>query len=327
MNLQEIPNDVSRRIQVTRQNVTYAKKFILAHFAPQTETMEKALLDSLDMQPPQRIVIDDSVPLEPQLAKLANAIGWKFAFAEAISGLVTDGILLIPRGDFRPAEFSVDYSLGEGRYSRGSGGLELGPLFQAYNIYIPGHLSMAPTLQSLHPEPFTDPDLFLAHLEILDLNFEVQEALRQAVKCFRHELYLPAIAMLGLASEGAWQELGISLLKVAEHSSAMTQETIDKKRGILTDVSTSTRKKIDLIAELYSNNIFAEVVKKSGRSSSQLSQVLNWSNVIREGRNEIHFGEDSASENTYEKVAALLLGVPVNLNILYSIRRVAEELA
>jgi len=58
-----------------------------------------------------------------------------------------------------------------------------------------------------------------------------------------------------------------------------------------------------------------------------LREVINWSSVVRDSRNAVHYGADPATQNTYEKVAALLLGAVPNLRILYAIRQAAEEIA
>jgi hypothetical protein len=134
--------------------------------------------------------------------------------------------------------------------------------------------------------------------------------------------------MLGTASEGAWIELGLSLIKVASTSTALSKDALDKITEELKSPYTSVLQKLEAIAKLYERkDIFSEVMKQSGYNHRHLAQVLNWSNVIRDARNAIHYGAGAASENTYEKVAALLLGVPLNLRILYSIRRAAEALA
>ncbi|HUU08301.1 MAG TPA: hypothetical protein VMW61_02130, partial [Dehalococcoidales bacterium] len=69
------------------------------------------------------------------------------------------------------------------------------------------------------------------------------------------------------------------------------------------------------------------VAKQSGFNQRYLKEVLNWSNVVRDSRNAVHYGADPATQNTYEKVAALLLGAVPNLRTLYTIRQAAEEIA
>ena len=53
-------------------------------------------------------------------------------------------------------------------------------------------------------------------MEIKNIHAEVKESLEEAVRCFRNELYIACLAMLGKASEGAWIELGIKLADTAQ---------------------------------------------------------------------------------------------------------------
>jgi hypothetical protein len=53
-----------------------------------------------------------------------------------------------------------------------------------------------------------EPSLYLDVLSIPTMHAELQEALAEAVRCFRAKLYTAGVAMLGKASEGAWLELG-----------------------------------------------------------------------------------------------------------------------
>jgi hypothetical protein len=71
----------------------------------------------------------------------------------------------------------------------------------------------------------------------------------------------------------------------------------------------------------------SDQLASSPGSSSVVLTAINWSNVIRDSRNALHYGADAASRNTYEKVAALLLGANQNFRILYAIRRAATEFA
>lgn len=84
---------------------------------------------------------------------------------------------------------------------------------------------------------------------------------------------------------------------------------------------------MDTIVDLYhKQDIFGEVAKRSGISHRYLGQVLNWSNIVRDSRNAVHYGADPATQNTYEKVAALLIGAVPNIRTLYTIREAAEGL-
>jgi hypothetical protein len=171
-------------------------------------------------------------------------------------------------------------------------------------------------------------DLYIAEIEIPELHAEVEDALRQSVQCFSYELYVPCLAMLAKASEGAWLELGDSLLKAASDKTGLKTESREKIKVALDDPHKSILAKMEEILKLYNRqDIFKEIAEKSGVNYRSLEEVFIWSNVLCDSRNAVHYGADPATQNTYEKVAALLLGAVPNIRILYAIRCSAEELA
>jgi hypothetical protein len=51
-----------------------------------------------------------------------------------------------------------------------------------------------------------------------------------------------------------------------------------------------------------------------------------WSDAVRDSRNTIHFGVAPTTPNTYEKVAALLLGAVPNVRVLYQVKNAADAM-
>jgi hypothetical protein len=98
----------------------------------------------------------------------------------------------------------------------------------------PRDVILAPSRVSSRDEILADGDLYLHSLSIPNLHPAAADYLQQAIKCFRHELYLPAVAMLGSASEVAWTALGESLIAYVDTLGVAT--AISKaKRDDLTD--------------------------------------------------------------------------------------------
>jgi hypothetical protein len=193
---------------------------------------------------------------------------------------------------------------------------------------VPSEVRLAPSLQGKKPQPLSDADLYLAELQIPELHVEIKEALAQAVQCFRHDLFVPCLAMLAKASEGAWTELGLSLLEVDVDNPNLKREKRDKIQQTLTSPDASMVKKIRTVLELYDRqDVFSEVRKRSGFDNRALTEVSLWANIVRDSRNAVHYGASPSTTNTYEKVAALLLGASHNLRLMYSIRKAAEDLS
>ena len=324
MNEREACQAIQSRINVTRQDVVLAKAHILANFQNSTEGMLAKLLRDLHAQRPDRIVLHPSVETEPLVAQAAKAIAYQLAFGEAVWGLIGAGIL-IPTGTTLTR---IDANIEWTTVVPGSGGTSSGWRFEEHDIRVPTEVRLAPSMKNRLPQPLSDPDLYLSDFEIHDLHADVEDALKQAVLCFRHELYVPCLAMLAKASEGAWVELGMSLLKVNPNHSGLKTERRSKIRETLESPYSSTLQKMEEVTQLYEKqDVFEGVAKKSGYSHRHLKGVLNWSNVVRDSRNAVHYGANPATQNTYEKVAALLLGAVPNIRIIYSIRQAAEELA
>lgn len=194
-----------------------------------------------------------------------------------------------------------------------------------HNISVPTTLRIAPSAINNLPQPLSDPDLYLADFEIDDTHAEVEDSLRQAALCFRHELYVPCLAMLAKASEGAWIELGLTLLEFAPDNPALNAGKREKFRAILNSQYDSFIRKMDTVVQIYDKqDIFAEMAKTSGYNQRYLKEVVNWSHIVQDSRNAVHYGADPATQNSYEKVAALLLGAVPNLRILYSVYKAAE---
>ena len=324
MHQDEAKRQVESRINVTRQHVVVAKAHILKYFEASTSNMLCKLIRDLEAQKPDKVVLHQSVPLEPQIAQAAKATIWQLAFGEAVWSLIGTGILIPDHSNLHTIDANQEWTT----VIPGGSGTSAGWRFTEHEISIPVKVRVAPSAVNQLPQPLSDPDLYLSDFEIPDLHAEVGEALRQAVLCFRYELNIPCLAMLAKASEGAWIEMGLSLLKVDPDNTSLSSEKREKSRETLNSQYTSIVQKMDTIVQFYDRqDIFGEVAKRSGFNHRYLREVLNWSNVVRDSRNAVHYGADPATQNTYEKVAALLLGAVPKLRILYAIRKVAEEIA
>jgi hypothetical protein len=297
------------------------KAYILDKFEESTINMLNKFLNDFQAQPPEKVVLDPSVQLEPQLDQAAKAIIWQLAFGEAVWSLV-GAALLIPKHENL---YEIGASQEWTTVVPGGGGHSAGWHFTEYHISVPKTLRIAPSAINNLPQPLSDPDLYLTDFEIGGMHAEVEDSLRQAALCFRHELYVPCLAMLAKASEGAWIELGLTLLEFAPDNPVLSAGKRNKFRATLNSQYDSFIMKMDTVVQIYDKqDIFAEVLKASGYNQRYLKEVVNWSRVVQDSRNAVHYGADPATQNNYEKVAALLLGAVPNLRILYSIRRAAE---
>jgi hypothetical protein len=256
MNEQQAKEKIISQVVVTHQDVIIAKSFILANFTPSTDEMRIQFIKYLGVQKPENVVIHQSVDIEPQLSQVADYLRWQLAFVEAVWGLIGEGFLLPQSNSYSGTEYHQGWTTTD---IAGSGGYSAGWRFDEYRVTYPANVFKAPSLQGKAPQPLSNSDLFLKNLDIAGLQADIQESLRQAVDCFRHELYLPCVAMLGMASEGAWIELGRTLLKITAKSNILSKINQDKIAEELESPYSSTLLKMETINKLYERKVFLEM--------------------------------------------------------------------
>ncbi|OQB74399.1 MAG: hypothetical protein BWX92_03029 [Deltaproteobacteria bacterium ADurb.Bin135] len=308
---------LENQIRVTPQQVTIAKGYIINHFNPDTSAVMIGFLKSVEVATSEQLVIHLTVDTEVSIKSIAQTLSWTLAGCEAIWGLIFSGLLLPAGSDLRSLVPNVSYTtVVQGSGSRG--GLNLDHLY----LPVPTSVLLPPSVSRGERQTLTDPDLFLHSLEISNIDKEVEESLRESVRCFKHELFLACLAMLGRASEGAWIELGLTLCAVAP-STAPTN--IKKTKEILEDPFVGIGKKILQTAQLYQRtDIFDSLHKACGVKPQDLNNVMVWADAVRESRNSVHYVAEPSMPNTYEKIAALLIGGVPHLRLLYRIRAAAK---
>lgn len=312
MNASDAEKFVRERVRVTRQHVAIAKKILLRSTAQRlpSSTLVQSVLAAHGASIPSHIASHQVNDLPATLAGVATALIWQRAAQEALWALIHGGFF-IPSGGQWTASVGVGYS---------TQNLGTGLNFEDLTLPVPNEVCRAPSLGD-GQEFLSDADLYLQTLNIPNMHREVQDALREAVNCFRSELYTAAVAMLGKGSEGSWIELGAALLAAADaHAPALT-----KQREILDDPTAGTMKKIEAVMHMFDRrDIFGEIKEASGIRSQELRLAAVWSDTVRESRNTLHFGVAPSTPNTYEKVAALLLAAPQSLRVLYRLKNTAD---
>lgn len=197
----------------------------------------------------------------------------------------------------------------DGGYSGGWG-------FDDWKFNIPAKLRVSGFIQETD-SVIAIPDVFLKQLNIPNINSVVQDALYDSIRCFRVELYTPCLAMLIKATEGAWTELGLSLLNYLSPEQQKKQEKL--KDDIISPYS-SVARIIKGVTELYEKqDLYGELRKKSGVNPEKIRDAAEWSNRVRESRNAVHYGVSLDFPNNYEKVATMLLGVPTHFKTVYGL--------
>lgn len=317
MNQDQALKLLESQIRVTPQQVTIAKGHIVNHFKPDTSAVIQDFLKAVEATAPDKLTIHLTVDTEDTIKTVAQTLSWTLAGCEAIWGLISSGLLIPARLDLRSLMPHVSWTTvvqGSGQ----EGGFSLDHLF----LPVPSSILLPPSVSKGDRQTLTDPDLFLHSLEIHDIDKEVEDSLRESVRCFKHELFLACLTMLGRASEGAWIELGLRLCVITPPTAHIKANKIKEK---LEDPFVGIGKKILETVKLYQRkDIFDNIHKVSGVKPQDLNNAMVWADAVRESRNSVHYGVEPLMPNTYEKIAALLIGGVPHLRLLYGIRAAAK---
>jgi hypothetical protein len=317
MNKDQALKLLESQIRVTLQQVTIAKGYIINHFNCDTSRVILGFRKSVEAATSEKLVVHLIVDTEESIRSVAQTLSWTLAGCEAIWGLISSGLLFPAASDLRSLVPNVSYTT----VVQGSG--EEGRLnLDHLSLPVPTSISLPPSISKGERQTLTDPDLYLHSLEIPNIDKGVEESLRESVRCFRHELFLACLAMLGRASEGAWIELGLTLCAVAPSTAPINVEKIKER---LEDPFVGIGKKIHETAQLYRRTEIFDSLHKACRVKPQdLNNVVVWADAVRESRNSVHYGAEPSMPNTYEKIAALLIGGVPHLQLLYRIRLATE---
>lgn len=314
MNESEAKKFILERAVVTPQKVIFAKAIVLSACSKtsSSDDLIVAVLKANGVVMPKQVMIHTTAESGPSLTAVGDALSWSLAAKEAIWSLIHAGYL-IPLADLDENPPSIGWT---------TGGTSSVWTFEELTIPFPHQVRRAPSSIGSNDQFLAEPDLYLNMLGIPNMHVDVASAFREAVKCFRHELFTAALTMLGKASEGAWLELGVSLLAYVPSNQ---QPMFSKQRAILEDPMMGTYRKIEAVLTVFDRqDIFRPLSTLSGIKQRELRAVAVWSDSVRDSRNTIHFGVSPATPNTYEKVAALLIGTAPNVKTLYRLKEFAD---
>ncbi len=304
MNPDEIQAAIQRAVKVTPVLVFAAKAHLIANASGGTPQMIEAFVADIGATLPQPVVIDRSIEPAGVIHDVARWLACQVAAREAVWALIGAGALVPRSVDLEAADLNVAWTTvipGSGGHSSG---WHFGPA-----IPIPSQVSL-PSSGATH---LTDGDLFLATLDLPDVDPKISESLREAFTCFRHDLYTPAQVMLGRAAEGARILLGDALVAAAPTESAAISVGRDLKRGL------HFARLPDRVVTLYTNAADARIVASSGVSHADLRGVLVWTEALREARNAVHHAIDAPLPATWETTATLLMGAVPSLRRLWAV--------
>ena len=300
-----IKKQIMDEVKVERSKLTYAKSYVLKHimfgFTPSEKNISntteviKKLLEDVDASVVNNKVWDN----DPySISKAAKYISWSLAGAEAIWELLNNNyFIIVPERSYWDQSFNLKFFTNNRTPERIT--------FDEFTIDIPRVVIPRPSGINKSDQPISDPDLYLKELNIKNLNKEVEKALREAISCFKNELYLGCLVMLVRAMEGVWMEFGRALIKGDEHNSL--NEIIDNE-------NVDINKKVKRISDLYVN-----------KYEGDLYHINMWTNNLRAFRNSIHMGVEPSMSICYETISTLILATKINIENIYLIINKIQE--
>lgn len=306
MSFEHVADRIMSEIDIKHHDIVEAKMYILSR--RMIDINSNALLQEYvgfqDSKLPERITYNDDNELKSQVKLCSQYFNKSIAFSEALLSLIHNGIYFSTTSRVVTPRCEIPVT------SRGtSSGITLNQL----TIQLPSVVKLSFSLQK--QEEIFDEDVFLRNLDIPRAHQEVQAAIKDSIRCFKAELYQPAVVILGKAVEGAWIELGLALFEYQDKEEEKKKKDIDYIKGM-----ESISRKMNKIVKSYSDKtLFASLHHVSEINHVMLEGTYNWSELIRESRNAIHFGVEPEIPNTYDKVSILLLSAHKHIKLLYKL--------
>jgi hypothetical protein len=311
---EQIYKKILDSVTVSSHMIALAKSFLLNenNFFIETNQKCKEFVEKQNYSLPKQFVFNTEEEIESQIKNIIGYFSYSIAFCESVHALIHEGFFL-PRSS-NSISFDRSISWTTGRNSSGWS-------FKEFYMHMPVDLVRTISTRINVNNIISDPDIYILDLGIDNAHNEVNDALRDSIKCFKNDLYHPSIIMLCKAVEGAWIELGISLTESVRDRKQDAEHFIERLIG-----QESIAWKVNEIVKLYERQDWFKQIKKDSRIDLNLiREGQNWTDLLRDARNAIHYGVQPSTPNTYDKASILLLGAIKHLRTIYQLKRTLDN--
>ena len=310
LNVEEAGREIREKISVNEQMIVIAKSHIVESFQSNTTSLISSVQSSQEAL---------SISSSNTTDEYALSISWHNAAVEAIWGLVSAGILIPTSSEFIETDRSV--------YFESTSGNRMASRTEFGNINLQGtqlttYKSFRLRRSGVTENNFvlSNTDVYLNKMHTGSLSEHINTDLRECIACFRTENYLASLTMLGRAVEGAWVNLGMALA-----DSANTDSTSNALNNSMKNENQSLSKKMKTVLNNYKkDDEFKDIWTKSSVFPRNLEEVHNWSDMVRDARNSIHWGAEPVIPNNYEKIAIYLMCAIPNIAAISKIMEACE---
>lgn len=296
MTQHEAGKQLEDQVAITREDVARAKNYLLQRDHSNTTTLADEWLSEQRLDVPKEINIDAADCAE-KLTAIARSYSVRLALYQAVWELVATGELIPshPAVQWRPG---LSY-----RTSHMAGGI---PLPNVACFYLP-HIHRPPVVAGMA----TDPDIFLQGIDCKTLDAGIRVAIEQSLECFRRGLYMPATVMLAAAAEAAWIECGLAVAMKLGNT---------KLESMINDLYVSISKKVTDTYKVLEQPAGKALLKAAGRTITQVRDAEQWTTILRDRRNALHWGKAKSFIANHSETGSLLMGAPLNIGTLEAIR-------
>jgi hypothetical protein len=288
------------------EDVARAKDYILSAQDWQTKRMlnTETLSDhwlSDQVGPLTQEIVVDAASAPDECDRYARAYSLRLAFFQAVWDLLNAGVLL-------PAGSVVGWTPRlDARHAHGGEGLSL----EGISSWFPNQIARPPLRAD---DPQADLDLFLKGAPSLKLSPGIVEGIRQTLVCFQRGLYLPALVMLGAATEATWIEC----------ATALAAKLNDKDLLDATTKQFPIGRTVPLVRKALEQTGGAQLLTvagvRLGQKLARLTDAEVWTTTLRERRNAVHWGKTTSFIAQHSDAGTLILAAPQHLETIERIR-------
>ncbi len=302
---------ISEQVTVARTDVAAAKSFILGKTKNEGSTGEDlitAWLENVGYSLPKKIDLTGNDENQV-LSRVARHLSLRLAASYAIWELCAS-LLLFPSGATLDHEPLIEYQ---------EPGLGSSWRFPDLKYTLPQTVR-APARSYLN-SMLVDGDLYLTNLSLPNLHPGIERALRDAVTCFRYDMFNASAAMLGAAAEGAWVELALSLGNAIPTHFKVTK-ALDEVNG-----QRSMPRVLKYMTELLEDkSLCGQILANARVTLSDVRAAATWTDTVRDSRNVLHWGVVPDITNSFEKASVLLISATPSLRTVWTVREAARSI-
>lgn len=287
------------KLTISREDVARAKCWLTTTQGGYTNNLADEWMRSQNSAIPQHVDTDAPTCVD-MIANAAQACSLRLAFYRAVVELVSGGEL-VAASPPRSWDVSIAY-----KTSHGSGAI---PLPKKVVCHFPERIEPLPLSTTL----CADVDVFLQGLDCKTLHPGIREAVEQALRCYKRDLYMPATAMLAAAAEATWTECGIATAK------KLSKPKLEATVG---DQYVSISKKILEIQKTFEQPDGKALLQSAGQNNARVNDAELWTTALRERRNALHWTKATSFIADHSETGILLMAAPTHIGALEAIRAV-----